>query len=192
MENFKALFDLTKLPTKFFILFSFLSGFLLFAKSEILLKFHLDNLIEKHGWIIGLVFIISTGLVIVNFIVWLFDKVTRKIKREKLIKQFKKSLKNLDLQEKSVLREFIINGQFSIEMPIDNPIVSGLIKKGILNLNRQFGNGFIMTGSNASISLNPIAEKVLTNDDLGIPDNPTETDKQFIFQNRPNWAKRWK
>ena len=57
MENLKALFDLTKLPAKFFFLFAVLSGFILFADSNILKKIHLEKLNESYGWIVGLVFI---------------------------------------------------------------------------------------------------------------------------------------
>jgi hypothetical protein len=48
----KAIFDLTKLPTKFFFLLSAVSGFMLFVNQEFLNeKIFLDNAKEKYGWI---------------------------------------------------------------------------------------------------------------------------------------------
>ena len=63
MENLKALFDLTKLPAKFFFLFAVLSGFVLFADDAILKKIHLEKLNVDYGRIVGLVFISSAGII---------------------------------------------------------------------------------------------------------------------------------
>lgn len=192
MENFKALFDLTKLPTKFFLLFSLVSSFILFAKENLLLKLHLTELNTKYGWIIGLVFIVCSGLVTINFIIWIFDTIDTKIQKRKYTTLFKESLTRLDIHEKSLIREFFINNQSSIKMPIDDPIVSGLLKKKILIINKQFGNSFILSGYNASLSLNPIANKVLTLENIDLTQNPTEEEKQFILANRPKWIDGWR
>ncbi|ENA1815789.1 superinfection exclusion B family protein, partial [Flavobacterium psychrophilum] len=127
MENFKALFDLTKLPAKFFFLFSVLSGFILFADQQLLKKIHLEKMNESYGWIIGLVFISASGLIIVNFTIWLFNKINYKIKFFKIKKEFMESLRTLDFHEKAVIREFLINQKTSLDVPIDNPTISGLI-----------------------------------------------------------------
>lgn len=195
MENLKALFDLTKLPSKFFFLFSVVSGFILFADNNLLKKIHLEKLNESYGWIIGLVFISTSGLVLVNFVIWAFKKLSYKIKLFKIKKEHKERLKSLDFHEKSVLREFVINQKSSIEVPIDNPTITGLIRKKILSINKQFGNGFIMSGMNASVSMNKFVEKHLTAKDIDLSEssNPTEEEIDFIKSNRPDWVeKRWR
>jgi len=194
MENLKALFDLTKLPAKFFFLFSVLSGFILFADDNLLKKIHLEKLNESYGWIIGLVFISTSGLVLVNFVIWAFKKISYEIKFIKVKKEYKERLKTLDFHEKSVLREFIINQKSSIDVPIDNPTISGLIRKNIISINKQFGNSFIMSGMNASVSMNKFVEKHLTAKDIDLPEtqNPTEEEIDFIKSNRPDWVEnRW-
>lgn len=190
MENLKALFDLTKLPAKFFFLFAVLSGFVLFADTSILKKVHLEKLNESYGWIIGLVFISTTGLVFVNFIIWAFKSISYKFKFFKVKKEYIARLRNLDIHEKAVLREFIINQKSSIEVPIDNPTITGLIRKKILSINQQFGNGFIMTGMNAAVSMNKFVEKHLTLADIGLTENPTEEEVENIRANRPDWVER--
>lgn len=191
MEHLKNLFDLTKLPAKFFFLFAVISGFILFADNTILEKVHLDKLNETFGWIVGLVFIASTGLVIVNFIIWLFKYVRTQFKIRKIKYSFKERLKNLDLHEQSVIREFLINQQTSIEMPIDDPVVSGLLKKRILVINKQLGNGFMMTGSYTSVSINEYAEKYLNLPDVGLSEKPTEEEINEVNKNRPKWVNKW-
>mgnify|MGYP001944785185 CR=1 FL=1 len=191
LEHLKNLFDLTKLPAKFFFLFAVISGFILFADESILQKIHLDKLNESYGWIVGLIFIASSGLVIVNFTIWLFKYLRTKLKIIKLKKGFKERLKNLDIHEKSVIREFLINQQTSIEMPIDDPVVSGLLKKRIIVINKQLGNAFMMTGSYTSVSINEYAEKYLNLIDVGLSENPNKDEIHEINQNRPKWVNKW-
>jgi len=191
LEHLKNLFDLTKLPAKFFFLFAVISGFILFADNTILEKVQLDKLNETYGWIVGLVFITSSGLVVVNFSIWLFKYIRTQFKIRKIKNSFKERLKNLDLHEQSVIREFLINQQTSIEMPIDDPVVSGLLKKRILVINKQLGNGFMMTGSYTSVSINEYAEKYLNLSDVGLSEKPTEEQINEVNNNRPKWVNKW-
>lgn len=190
MENLKALFDLTKLPAKFFFLFAAISGFILFVDNNLLKKIHLEKINETYGWIIGLVFISTSGLVVVNFVIWIFKKLSYQITFFKVKKEYKERLKNLDVHEKSVLREFIINQKSSIEVPLDNPTISGLIRKNILSINQQFGNGFIMNGMNTSVSMNKFVEKHLALVDIDLTENPTDDEIDFVKSNRPDWIER--
>ncbi|MDP5199148.1 super-infection exclusion protein B [Flavobacterium sp. DG2-3] len=190
MENFKALFDLTKLPAKFFFLFAVLSGFILFADQTLLKKIHLEKINESYGWIIGLTFISTSGLMTVNLVIWLFNKISFEVKFLKIKKDFIYSLKNLDYHEKAVLREFIINQKTSLEVPIDDPTISGLIRKKIIFINKQFGNGFIMNGMNTSVSLSKFVDKHLALEDINLSENPTQEEINFVQSNRPSWTER--
>lgn len=193
MENLKALFDLTKLPAKFFFLFSVLSGFVLFADESLLKKVHLEKLNDSYGWIIGLVFISTSGLIIVNFVIWLFKKITNKIEFIKIKNEYIERLRNLDGHEKAVLREFYINQKSSIEVPMDDSTVVGLIRKKIIFVNQQFGNGFIMNGMDVSVSMSKYVEKNLKLEDIDFKENMTEDEIHFIKSNRPQWSEnRWR
>lgn len=192
MENLKALFDLTKLPAKFFFLFAVVSGFILFADPIILKRIHLEKINETYGWIIGLVFISTAGLILVNFVIWAFKTIYYKFRFFKVKKEYIAILRNLDIHEKAVLREFIITQKSSIEVPIDNPTITGLIRKKIISINQQFGNGFIMTGMNASVSMNKFVEKHLTLADIDLKDHPTKEEIENIRALRPDWIERHK
>ena len=66
-KYFKAIFDLTKLPTKFFFLLSAVSGFFLFVDQEFINeKLFLDIAKDRYGWVLGIIFVLCTGLVLVN------------------------------------------------------------------------------------------------------------------------------
>lgn len=191
MEHLKTLFDFSKLPTKFFILFAGASGFILFANPDWLSIIEVASLKEEYGQYIGLTFIISTGLVVINFLIWVQKYFSKKINVFKFKKEYSENIKTLDPQEKAVIREFYINGQSSIEMPIDDPVVNGLINKNILKINKQFGNSFIMNGMNASISLMKRAEKLLKPIDIDLSEKPTEDEVELIKSNRPSWTNSW-
>ena len=192
MEKYlKALFDLTKLPTKFFFLISIVSGFVLFSDSSFLNeKLFLTKVKTDYGWILGITFILTTGLVTVNFVIWLFNSVSTKLFIKKLKKQFVKKVKNLDPHEKAVIREFILRGQKSVEMPIDDAVVAGLLSNKILVMNKQFGNSSIMRGMNTALSINEYAEELLEFKDVDLSENPTE--QEVAKLNRPSWTNKYR
>ncbi|KKM01541.1 hypothetical protein LCGC14_1793370, partial [marine sediment metagenome] len=49
MDLFKGLFDLSKLPAKFFVLFAFVTGLILFANEITLEKLQLDSIRNTYG-----------------------------------------------------------------------------------------------------------------------------------------------
>lgn len=188
----KAIFDITKIPTRFFFLLAVVSAFILFTEQEFLNeKLFLGNLKDKYGWILGILFILCSGLVLVNFIIWIFKYIQRQIRISKWKKNFSIRIKTLDRYEKSVLREFFLNGQKTVEMPIDNPAVSGLLNNNILVMNRQFGNSSIMNGMRTSLSINESVLEVMEFKDLDLSDPPTEEEIEFAKNNRPDWTNRY-
>lgn len=178
-------------PQRFFSLFAVSSGFILFAKPEWISIIQVGNIKEEYGQYIGLIFIISSGLVVINFLIWLQKYFMDKVKIYNFKKKFSKNLKTLDPQEKSVIREFFLRGQTSIEIPIDDPVVNGLINKNIIKINKQFNNAFIMNGMNASISLMPRTEQLLKLSDIDLNENPSEAEIISYKQNRPSWVDSW-
>ncbi|WP_396596013.1 super-infection exclusion protein B [Dokdonia sp. R86516] len=189
MENIKALFDLSKLPTKFFLLFSLVTSFLLFADETVLKNIHLDKINNDYGQWIGLIFLLSTGLFIINIIIWIFKYLNLSLRNIRLKRKFEKSLKKLDLKEQAVLREFLLNQQTALNVPIDDAVISGLLQKEILTINNQFNGSFIIDGTRASLSINSIAEKTLNMEDVGFSEKPTEEEIRKAYERRPAWAK---
>ena len=90
------------------MLFAVVSGFILFAGDEALEKIKLNKVLSDHGWIIGLVFVISAGLTTINLILWISKKLRIEWKFHKAKNELRAKLQLLDPQEKSVIREFIL------------------------------------------------------------------------------------
>ena len=124
--------DLGKIPTKVVLFFGLSSGALLLLPETWLRKLRLEKLAAEFGQWIGIVFLLSAVLLLLNLSAWVYRtwKTTRKQKylKAKVIA----ALKELDDAEKAVLREFFIQGQNTVRMPMDEPVVAGLISKGIL------------------------------------------------------------
>ncbi|MBP9849303.1 MAG: superinfection exclusion B family protein [Flavobacterium sp.] len=192
MDFFKSFFDFTKLPTKIFLVVSIATGVFIFSGTEILKKLHLDKF-EKYEGFVGLAFLFSTVLVLVNLIIWIFNKLHFEYKVKKLKVKYKQMLTELDSQEKAVLREFAIQGQNSIEMPCDDTVVSGLIDKNLLRYNKQFGSSFMMNGNRVSMSLNEFVSKIIKPEHLDLSLDFSEEEKEKIYEYRPDWInRRWR
>ena len=191
MNEIKAIFDLKKLPTKFFLVFSIVSGFILFSDEDLLKKLNLAKIDENYGTFIGLVFLLSSGLVIVNLIIWINKKLYFVYRFSKSKSELAKSLKMLDPHEKSVIREFSIRQQSSVSMPIDDPVITGLIDKGILKFNKQFGDSMITSMGKAPVSLGKYAEKLIRLEDIDLKNDLSESEKEEILNKRPHWVNRW-
>lgn len=191
MIDFKSFFDFTKLPTKIFVVTALGSATFLFMPDDFTKTLHFDKFTEYSGYV-GIVFVFSTIFILVNFIIWLYQKIEYKINVKKVKEELKKELLNLDHREKAVLREFAIQGQNSIKMPYDDTIVSGLIDRGILRYNRQLGNSFVAKGNKVSLSLSKYIQEVITPEHLDISMKMTEDEKVQIQQLRPEWtSERW-
>lgn len=191
MIDFKSFFDFTKLPTKIFVVTALGSATFLFMPDDFTKTLHFDKFIEYSGYV-GIVFVFSTIFILVNFIIWLYQKIEYKINVKKVKEELEKELLNLDHREKAVLREFAIQAQNSIKMPYDDTTVSGLIDKGILKYNMQLGNSFVVNGNNVSLSLSKYIQEVITPEHLDLSINMTEDEKEYIQQLRPEWTKnRW-
>jgi hypothetical protein len=187
MDFFKSFFDVTKLPTKIFLVISIATGVFIFSSKEILKKLHLDKFQTYEGFV-GLAFLFSTVLVIVNLIIWIFNKLHFAYRLKKLKAEYKQILMELDPQEKAVLREFFLCGQSSIDMPYDNPVIAGLLGKNVLTINKQFGNSLIMHGNKVPVSISRYFIKILKFEYIDLKANPTDDEKETVSENRPDWV----
>nr|WP_255709981.1 super-infection exclusion protein B [Pontibacter harenae] len=178
------------MPTKIFLLLAVITGFLLFAKEAQLQALNLAPILETYGTYVGSLFLFSAGVIVVNFVIWLIKAIRNSFKVKQLKKDLQKEIKRLDAKEKAVMREFSINGQSSLKMPIDDPVVAGLLNKQILEINSQIGESTFIVGMFFPMSVNKYAAEMLTIGDVDLPLKPTEADKIIILSSRPEWAQR--
>ena len=197
MEWITKIPDLAKLPTKYFALISLVSGSLLLLPTSVLARLHLDSIPPPYGAIVGVVFLITTGLVVVNALSWVWNRIDAKRRKSKRDDALLEMLMSLDHAEQSVLREFYITGQSTIKMPMDTPTVAGLVSHGILQRVGTLGN-YSLHGMMFSLRIAKTAQEMITPDILGLSEFQIPTDDgqlmmndegiEWIGKNRPEFT----
>jgi hypothetical protein len=101
-------------------------------------------------------------------------------------RQFIQYIKRLDENEKAVLREFIIQGQNTIEMPVEDKTVSGLIHKGILEQIGSKGE-YSVRGLMLPVMIPFSSKKRLNPKMLGMPPVLNEETRNALSESRPKF-----
>ena len=188
MDWISKLFDLKKIPTKFIFLVWFISLFLIKLPKETIEKFGITEFQKDFGKYFGIALIVSSGLLVMIFFTWIYDKLNEKRLTAKYKSQIKNSILDLDFHEKSILREFYIQGKNTLKIPIDEPTISGLLNKRILYSVGNYGEMSIV-GMLFNCSISKIARENLNNNVLELPNGePSKSDIQRIKNSRPNWV----
>ena len=204
MDWLNRLTDVFKLPTKYVALLSLVTGAVLFSPQWILDKLHLSAIPAPYGAIVGIAFLISTGVVIVN--AWsagaYFFRRRGSIARRQ--SQVVEALTKLDPVEQAILREFILGGSSTLKIPMDNPAVVGLTTTGILERIGAHGN-YTLDGMMFPFRITSLAKDLITPDVLGLAEFTITTETghltltpegmDWVDQRRPEFAiprrERW-
>jgi hypothetical protein len=107
---------------------------------------------------------------------------------KKINESILKDINYLNFHEKALLREFYINVKSTLDLPINDDTVTGLINKHIIYQASNTGFTYIH-GAYFPFSITKFASEKLTLQMLDLPNNPTEQEKFKILAERPNWAK---
>lgn len=188
MALFSNLLDLNKVTAKTAFLVLIISSCLLFFPAHLITQLQLTGFKSEFGKYFGIAFIGSLAFLIVAFLNWMIGRYNSAVWTKKFNKTIEKSIRQLDPKEIAVLREFVINGQQSMDMPIDNPVVAGLLNKGILYQLSSTGMASI-SGIMFPLAIREKASDRLTMQILGLPvGEPNERERQKILNERPDWA----
>lgn len=189
MDKFlDKLFDIKKIPTKLLFVIWLSSGLILFVPQNFLTKLNLADFLKDYGKYIGIAFLVSSAFLLVILINYLGKLITRKRLTKKIRSSILKDIKYLDMHEKALLREFYINNKQTLQMPLDNETVVGLLNKHIIYQASSTGFTYLH-GIYFTFSMTEIVSDNLTPELIDLPQNPTEEDKRRIISQRPNWAK---
>ena len=132
--NFKefSIIEGLNLPLNKLIPVSVVSGAILFLPVKTLEVLHLNSFKEKWGFIIGIIFLITTALSIQEFCL----KVYKKHKNKKYMKKFKKQqpliLKELSIQEMAIVAILDELPSKTLLLPINDGIIKRLESKFII------------------------------------------------------------
>jgi hypothetical protein len=105
-------------------------------------------------------------------------------KRRRMIRYVKK----LDDPEKAVLREFIIQGENTLEMPVEDKTIAGLMAKGVLEAISSKGE-YAIRGLMLPVAISPAAKKHMNPMMLGMPAALTDESRQQLAESRPQFIR---
>jgi hypothetical protein len=130
---------------------------------------------------------VSLAVAIVHAVV----AVSHSVKRKRHVHEFKKlrseAFQNLDRHEKAVLREFFIQGQNTLRLPIDHPTVAGMRTRGILEIVGSHGEGSL-AGLLFPVKLADDIRGQLTAAMVDLPEGePSKEQVEWVVTNRPDF-----
>lgn len=185
----KGLIDLIWSSEKYASVVVLASGILLFVPANWLARIRVDRFVDNYGDVIGLVFVVSGSFVLVEPLSWLGGVLKSTYTQRKLRKAIESVLSELDEREKAVLREFYIEDKRTLVLPVEHPVVEGLISEGILEVvgsrplvwdrGRGYRRFSVRIGSEVSRYLSP--------EMLGMPSEPTEEELRELSRRRPDF-----
>lgn len=190
MEWITKIFEALKLPLKYIWLFSIISAFLLFSSIDLLKYFSLLDFRDDFRFYISLIFIVSTSLLIIEGVTFSIKKIRKKSGYKKYREKVIENLYSLDPYEKAVLREFFIQAKNTLRLPYDHPIISGLIKKGLLKIVGNIAENSL-AGMLIPIEINKEFKDLITSENIDLPiienDRLTKEQEEFLINNRPDF-----
>ena len=158
MENILKLIELIKkLPLINITAFLLASSCFIFVPDKYLIILGVKDIRDVYRSIIGIVFIISFSIIIVNLIAYLFKKIKvvyyKNIRRKIAID----TLNDLSDAEQNILREMMTNGTDSTEVDIAYGIHSRLVNRKIIYKSSKI----VRYRTKAIYSIQPWAKKYL-------------------------------
>ncbi len=179
-----------ELSTRFILLVAFLCVTLLWLPDDWASVLKLADFRGSFGQYFGIAFMGSVGILGINTLAWMIKGMHKKRRRNAALKVVKNSVACLDEHEKAVLREFYIQGKSTIELPIDNHVVTGLLEKGILSQQGQYGRMW-QTGLLWPVCMSDLASQFINWAVVGMPLPPiTEDKRERIREARPECVVR--
>jgi hypothetical protein len=189
VEWISKVIEAVKLPTKFIVMIFLVSSALLFLSEETLTSLKLADFAKKFGLYIGIIALTSSALLAIEFISYIWNRVANEVSSRKFKKSSLERLNKLDSSEKSVLREFYLQGQNTLKLPMDHPVVAGLINVGVLRLIGQHGR-MSTSGMLFSMKISDFVREHLTYNLLDLPSGePSRDEIEFLENNRPPFMK---
>lgn len=182
------LLELVKLPTKLMAVLCLVSGILLLLPRTWLQIVHLTQFSSDYGVYIGVAFLVSGTALVVELVVWSSSRLHSAAKGRRLGRMALDELNRLDPKEVAVLREFFLQNQSALSLPVSHPVVASLIDKGILEQVGRLGEHSLV-GPLVSLRISPTVRPHVTLSFVGLHDRTLTPDEiAFVRENRPEFV----
>ena len=146
----------------------------------------LPNTYAPYLWILAL---LTGSYLLTRVLTSSFGRLTEYYERQHLLARRNKMIRQLDFEEKALLREFIIQRKTVLALPLTEPAVSNLLASGVLAPAFETQE---IKGSSRIIKLSIAidAREQLTHKVIGLPTGKlTEAEAEVLKAARPQYAR---
>ncbi|MBB1271475.1 MULTISPECIES: superinfection exclusion B family protein [Psychromonas] len=146
----------------------------------------LPNTYAPYLWILAL---LTGSYLLTRVLTSSFSRLTEYYERQHLLARRNKMIRQLDFEEKALLREFIIQRKTVLALPLTEPAVSNLLASGVLAPAFETQE---IKGSSRIIKLSIAidAREQLTHKVIGLPTGKlTEAEAEVLKAARPQYAR---
>lgn len=112
--------ELFKLPMNIISALSLASGSILFLPDEIIKKMYMIDFRTKYGFIIGVVFTVSTCILIISILINIYKFLSKEYWNFKFKKNSKKLLNSLDDYKKTIVYMLYLEDNNTSELPLND------------------------------------------------------------------------
>lgn len=189
-----------KIASKIVALVCVASSGLLFLPDRYITKLRLVDFLKDYGKYVGVAFLLSAGFLAMNGLAWGFAAVRRRGEEAKKESQVLareialegsvvEALSQLDSHEQAVMREFFLQRKNTILLPVDQHVVAGLLRKGLITIVSNTGQASLV-GSLFPVSMSVYAERHINEQLIGFPKidgKPTEEQLYAVMSTRPRF-----
>lgn len=130
--DFSKILEWLKLSPKYLIPISLVSGFALFASSDILEIFGINSLVAQIRPYLGIIFLLSSALLITNVVMSVYFWIQNKYQEGNNLRMLQKRLHSLTDGEKRILEHYINNQTRSQYLSMLDGVVNGLELENII------------------------------------------------------------
>ncbi len=189
MDWLKSLFELHRLPARIAALIAVVTGCLLLLPDAALEAIQVHRIREDHGMWVGMVFLASAGLLVVNVISYGVAWWRGRRAASRRARRLADRIQALDPHQKSVLREFHLQDRQVIRAPIDDSVVAGLLECGILEMVGRLGRQEVV-GLVHPIRVTDDARPQLRLSDIDLPEGSSPAALKRKMESTRPWFMR--
>lgn len=136
----EKLLELIKLSPKYLFGISIVSGLLLFTEDIFIVKLGIQQFVNQNRSYIGVIFLISLVFTITEFLLNSMKSIKNKYIRYKKRRIAIERLRNLTIEEKQILGDYIFNVTRTRNLPVENGLVQELVRYQILYRSSNIGS----------------------------------------------------
>ena len=148
-----------------------------------------DILPDGYAPYLWILVLLTGSYLLTRFLTYSFTGLSTHYESQRLLARRNKMIRQLDFEEKALLREFMIQRKTVLSLPLTEPSVSNLLASGVLTPAFETQE---IKGSNRIIKLSIAidARELLTHKVIGLPvGKMTEAEAEVLKAARPQYAR---